>query len=99
MPHIEDSQPTPQEDLSTSSERTHQVRIKNRRKLYLDSHPSYFASPDLELAGIPHVPSYLTLKTKNNEFQILYFTTAVSGAFKPPLSAKLMGKQKAIPAS
>ncbi|KAL8818199.1 MAG: hypothetical protein Q9191_007993 [Dirinaria sp. TL-2023a] len=29
------------------------LRIKNRRKRYLDLHPDYFASPSLELAGLP----------------------------------------------
>ena len=53
MPLIEDSQPIPQEDPSVVSERTHQIRVKNRRKLYLDRHPSYFTNADLELAGIP----------------------------------------------
>jgi hypothetical protein len=52
MSHIEDSQPTTLEGTYSSSERTSQIRIKNRRKLYLDRHPSYFTSPDLELAGI-----------------------------------------------
>ena len=27
------------------------VRVKNRRKRYLDMHPEYFSSPSLELAG------------------------------------------------
>ena len=27
------------------------VRVKNRRKRYLDIHPEYFLSPSLELAG------------------------------------------------
>ncbi|PBP16385.1 hypothetical protein BUE80_DR012911 [Diplocarpon rosae] len=36
---------------SQSSERLQKLRVKNRRKLYLDRHPSYFTSPDLELAG------------------------------------------------
>jgi hypothetical protein len=35
------------------TERKARIRVKNRRKMYLDSHPSYFESPDLELAGIP----------------------------------------------
>ncbi|PBP23499.1 hypothetical protein BUE80_DR005620 [Diplocarpon rosae] len=35
---------------SRSSERLQKLRVKNRRKLYLDRHPSYFTSPDLELA-------------------------------------------------
>ncbi|KAE9365314.1 hypothetical protein N431DRAFT_430820 [Stipitochalara longipes BDJ] len=50
MPHIEDSRPIPQEDPSVVSERTYQIRVKNRRKLYLDRHPSYFTNADLELA-------------------------------------------------
>ena len=29
------------------------IRIKNRRKRYLDTHPDYF-SPSLELAGLTH---------------------------------------------
>jgi hypothetical protein len=33
-------------------QRAEHIRIKNRRKLYLDQHPSYFKSPDLELAGL-----------------------------------------------
>ena len=31
--------------------RKQKVRIKNRRRMYLDSHPEYFEDPDLELAG------------------------------------------------
>jgi len=50
MPHIEDTKPVPQEDPSSSEERRQKIRVKNRRKLYLDRHPSYFTSPDLELA-------------------------------------------------
>lgn len=33
-------------------EREARIRVKNRRKMYLESHPLYFESPDLELAGI-----------------------------------------------
>ena len=29
------------------------IKIKNRRKRYLDLHPDYFISPLLELAGLP----------------------------------------------
>lgn len=32
-------------------DRKQRIRRKNRRKIYLDSHPSYFSNPDLELAG------------------------------------------------
>lgn len=30
------------------------IRVKNRRKRYLDTHLAYLASPALELAGLPH---------------------------------------------
>jgi len=64
MPHFQSPEPvsqpgsffteiSSQNDLharSPSQERAQRIRIKNRRKLYLDRHPSYFASPDLELA-------------------------------------------------
>ena len=29
------------------------IIIKNRRKRYLDTHPEYFSSQSLELAGLP----------------------------------------------
>ncbi|KAH6705218.1 coiled-coil domain-containing protein-domain-containing protein [Leptodontidium sp. MPI-SDFR-AT-0119] len=64
MPHFQSPEPVSQPDSffsesstqsqfqtrSQSQERAQRIRIKNRRKLYLDRHPSYFASPDLELA-------------------------------------------------
>jgi len=48
--------PLTSQDVNTIStedaekERTQRIRIKNRRKLYLDRHPSYFTSSDLELS-------------------------------------------------
>lgn len=46
------------------TERKARIRVKNRRKMYLDSHPSYFKSPDLELAGIPcPTPLHILLLT------------------------------------
>lgn len=33
------------------------IIIKNRRKRYLDTHPEYFSSPSLELAGLPYTPT------------------------------------------
>lgn len=39
-------------DPSAADERKERIRVKNRRKTYLDSHPSYFESPDLEIVGI-----------------------------------------------
>ncbi|KUJ09244.1 uncharacterized protein LY89DRAFT_281505 [Mollisia scopiformis] len=49
MPHIQDPNTMPEEDPQVAVERRNKIRIKNRRKLYLDRHPSYFTSPDLEL--------------------------------------------------
>ncbi|KAA8567721.1 hypothetical protein EYC84_008192 [Monilinia fructicola] len=48
MPHREPNIPEPQ--TQDSAERTARIQVKNRRKLYLDRHPSYFTAPDLELA-------------------------------------------------
>lgn len=45
---------------STSQSRDERTRIKNRRKRYLDKHPEYFTSADLELAG-KHTPSFLCI--------------------------------------
>jgi hypothetical protein len=53
MPRIHDT-PPPAPSISPSAmeeERRQNIRVKNRRKLYLDRHPSYFTAPDLELAG------------------------------------------------
>lgn len=36
---------------STPDEKKERIRVKNRRKMYLDKHPSYFDSPDLEIVG------------------------------------------------
>lgn len=34
------------------------IRVKNRRKRYLETHPEYFLSPSLELAGLPCTRSW-----------------------------------------
>ncbi|TVY59457.1 hypothetical protein LCER1_G000016 [Lachnellula cervina] len=56
MPHMESPPPKTQQPSSSSLSSnpqpksiSPQIRIKNRRKLYLDRNPSYFTSPDLEL--------------------------------------------------
>ncbi|KAE8454495.1 hypothetical protein EG329_000118 [Mollisiaceae sp. DMI_Dod_QoI] len=49
MPHIEDTKPNPKDDPEVAAEKRQKIQVKNRRKLYLDRHPSYFTSPDLEL--------------------------------------------------
>lgn len=48
--------PTPlqvSERPSRSPSSKARIIIKNRRKRYLDTHPEYFSSPSLELAGLP----------------------------------------------
>jgi len=39
------------ETLSEEEMRAHRIRIKNRRKRYLDLNPDYFSDSNLELAG------------------------------------------------
>lgn len=42
-------QPSPRSPNSKA-----RIIVKNRRKRYLDTHPEYFSSPSLELAGLPN---------------------------------------------
>lgn len=49
MPHFPMNTGFKAEDASTNAQHP-SVRVKNRRKRYLDLHPEYF-SADLELAG------------------------------------------------
>lgn len=51
MPLIQETQEHHRDEAALAKERIERIRVKNRRKLYLDRHPSYFNSPDLELAG------------------------------------------------
>jgi hypothetical protein len=51
MPHVQEPQVEAGGNTVESAERTARIRIKNRRKMYLDRHPSYFTAPDLELSG------------------------------------------------
>lgn len=58
MPHFEDSASIAEKSLAaprrSAVERdahATRIRIKNRRKRYLDLHPEYFKQPHLELAG------------------------------------------------
>lgn len=52
MKSDEGTSDTKTENTSEETQRSSHTRIKNRRKTYLDMHPSYFDSPDLELAGL-----------------------------------------------
>ena len=76
MPLIQEPQSDPKEELAEDAERTARIRVKNRRKMYLDRHPSYFTSPDLELLG---APDYSTTRKQTNNYQIPYFMIVVSG--------------------
>lgn len=50
MPHIEETSRNKQEDEAKASDRIAKIRVKNRRKMYLDQHPAYFTNAELELA-------------------------------------------------
>lgn len=47
VPHIT----TTSNPSSPPDEKKQRIRVKNRRKMYLETHPSYFDSPDLEIVG------------------------------------------------
>jgi hypothetical protein len=49
------------ESISKEAQHTSRIRIKNRRKMYLDRHPSYFDAPDLELAGLGTFQSFSSI--------------------------------------
>ena len=49
-------------DQSPSSPQNNRITIKNRRKKYLDTHPAYFLSPSLELAGLFAFSHHLCLR-------------------------------------
>jgi hypothetical protein len=48
MPHFPSSQDTTSNE---EGDREGRIRIRNRRKRYLDLHPEYFKDSSLELAG------------------------------------------------
>jgi hypothetical protein len=51
MPFIQEPKVEAIQDAADAAKRVERLRIKNRRKMYLDQHPEYFTSPDLELSG------------------------------------------------
>ena len=51
MPLIHDSEVDAKQDHNEASERKNKIRVKNRRKTYLDKHPEYLISSDRELSG------------------------------------------------
>lgn len=51
MPLIQEPEVEFIQDAAEAAKRVEKLRIKNRRKMYLDRHPEYFTSPDLELSG------------------------------------------------
>ncbi len=44
------------DEYALAAARRDRIRVKNRRKMYLDTHPSYFDSPDLEIVGMKLAP-------------------------------------------
>jgi hypothetical protein len=90
---LQDRQPgSPGKDnTAESAERIAQIRIKNRRKMYLDRHPSYFTSPDLELSGAYLL---LILQRQTNRHQTLYYMTNVFGDFRQQQNVKQTAAQK-----
>jgi len=91
---LQDRQPgSPGKDGTTeSAERIARIRIKNRRKMYLDRHPSYFTSPDLELSGAYLL---LNLQRQTNGRQTLYYMTDVFGDFRRQQNVKQTAAPKA----
>lgn len=57
------------------AQRTGRIRTKNRRKIYLDRHPSYFDAPNLELAGLGLFSPVLRHSVGTEGRQILYSMT------------------------
>jgi hypothetical protein len=51
MPLIHEAQVESKPNSIEEDQRKDRVRVKNRRKIYLDRHPEYFTSPDRELSG------------------------------------------------
>lgn len=51
MPHFPSKPHDSSDEHVDAVARDRRIRIKNRRKRYLDLHPDYFKEPHLELAG------------------------------------------------
>ena len=51
MPLIQEPRMEAKVDPPEALQNKEKLRVKNRRKMYLDRHPEYFTSPDLELSG------------------------------------------------
>lgn len=61
MPLLIETEGKPNETVHGEAESQRKMRIRNRRKRYLELHEDYFSSPNLELAGSPPVYNLLTL--------------------------------------
>jgi hypothetical protein len=55
MPLMQEPQLEAKQDPTETAKRADRIRVKNRRKMYLDRHPEYFTSPDLELSGASNI--------------------------------------------
>jgi hypothetical protein len=60
MPLIQELQIEGKHDSADAAQRRERIRVKNRRKMYLDRHPEYFTSSDLELLGASKTNTQLT---------------------------------------
>lgn len=67
-------QPSEAADEPLQSRRAQHIKVKNRRKTYLDKNPDYF-NPSLELAGTPGIRGMAHDSANKFELQILFCTT------------------------
>ena len=73
--------------------RAQRIRIKNRRKRYLDLHPEYFQEPHLELAGrSPFQVSPYLLSTTNPPDPLLY--DRLIRRFQTPSEREKQGRER-----
>ena len=72
-------------------ERLQRIRIKNRRKRYLDTHPEYF-SPSLELAGLPIASCSGSYALRSYQAPLLY--DRLIRRFQSPTERESEGRSK-----
>jgi hypothetical protein len=83
--------------LDVVDERAARIRVKNRRKMYLDRHPEYF-SPSLELAGLlMYRRLYVFSLFTNAMVQIRFSMIAAFDVSRALQSEKQKAGKKAIP--
>ena len=93
MPLLQEAQVDAKQDATAVAQNRERIRIKNQRKMYLDRHPEYFTSPDLELSGASNV---LKRQEQTNVHQIPCSMIAASEDSNLLLREKQMGVLKAF---